>query len=54
MNQHLSLSPRRNLLASQVARGFTHDKISPISQKVSPMRVTLRTAVQKFATEVAG
>ena len=49
MNQHLSLSPRRNLLASQVARGFTHDKISPISQKVSPMRVTQMILAATFA-----
>lgn len=49
MNQHLSLYPRRNLLASQVARGFTHDKISPISQKVSPMRVTQMILAATFA-----
>ena len=49
MNQHFSLSPRRNLLASQVARGFTHDKISPISQKVSPMRVTQMILAATFA-----
>ena len=49
MNQHLSLSPRRNLLASQVARGFTQDKISPISQKVSPMRVTQMILAATFA-----
>lgn len=49
MNQHLSLSPRRNLLASQVARGFTQDKISPISQMVSPMRVTQMILAATFA-----
>ena len=49
MNKHLSLTPRRILLASQVARGFTQDKISPISQKVSPMRVTQMILAATFA-----
>lgn len=49
MNQHLSLSPGRNLLASQVARGFTHDKISHISQKVSLMRVSQMILAATFA-----
>lgn len=40
MNQHPSLTPRRILLAAQGARGFTQDKINPISQKVSLMRVS--------------
>lgn len=49
MNQHLSLTPRRILLASQVARGFTQDKISPIFQKVSLMRVSQMILVATFA-----
>ena len=49
MNQHLSLSPRRNLLASLVARGITQGKISHISQKVSLMRVSQMILAATFA-----
>ena len=49
MNKHLNLTPRRILLASPVARGFTQGKISPISQKVSPMRVSQMILAATFA-----
>jgi protein-disulfide isomerase len=49
MNQQLSLTPRRILLASQVARGITQGKISHISQKVSLMRVSQMILAATFA-----
>lgn len=49
MNQHLSLTPRRILLASLVARGITQGKISHISQKVSLMRVSQMILAATFA-----
>ena len=49
MNKHLNLTPRRILLASLVARGFTQDKISHMSRKVSLMRVSQMILAATFA-----
>lgn len=54
MNPLTKLTPRRILLASPGARGFTYGKISPISRKVPPMRVSRMILAATLALALPG